>query len=109
MSVETTPNADADKAFLVVRNDFDQVVSRSQLGDAQASSASWNGLDDMGKMVPEGSYKFSIESFEGDMLLGTEPGQVFSRVSEVRLSGGEPVLVLDGGAEVAIDEVTALR
>ncbi len=108
MEVEVTPNAEADKAWLVVRNDFDQVVSRKEI-DPAASTVTWDGTDDMGSMAPEGSYGFAVESFAGDALLGTEAGRVFSRVSEVRLNDGDPVLVLEGGAEVPVDEITGLR
>lgn len=108
MDVEVTPNPEADRAFLVVRNDFDQIVARRPI-DAQASTVTWDGQDDMGQTAANGSYGFAVESFKGETLLGTEPGLTFSRVSEVRLNDGAPVLVLDGGAQVPLDEVSGLR
>lgn len=98
----------ADKAVLVVRNDFDQVVARQTI-EPGSDTATWAGTDDMGNPVAHGRYGFSVESYEGETLLGNEAGQVFATVAEVRIVDGEPVLVLEGGDQIAADEIGGLR
>jgi flagellar basal-body rod modification protein FlgD len=108
VEVGVTPVADADKAVLVVRNDFDQVVARRTV-EAGAETATWDGLDDMGNPVAHGRYGFALESYEGETLLGTQTGSVFTTVTEMRIVDGAPVLVVDGGEQVALDKVTGVR
>ena len=98
----------ADRAVLVVKNDFDSVIARRAI-EAGATTATWDGTDDLGNAVPQGRYGFTVESYNGQTLLGSETGSVYGTVKEVRLVDGTPTLVLDGGDEVALDAVTALR
>ena len=108
VEVGTTPVEGATKAFLVVRNDFDQVVARLPV-DPTAESVEWAGTDDMGTPLAHGRYSFAIESFDGETLLGTQAGQVFATVKEVRIADGQQMLVLEDGSRVGLDQVTAVR
>jgi len=108
VEVGMTPVDGATKAWLVVRNDFDQIVARQAI-DPAADSAEWTGLDDMGTAVAHGRYGFSIESYEGETMLGTQAGTVFGTVQEVRVADGQQVLILADGTRVALDEVEAVR
>jgi flagellar basal-body rod modification protein FlgD len=108
VEVGMTPVEGADKAWLVVRNDFDQVVARLPV-DPAAESVEWSGADDMGKPLAHGDYGFAIESYAGETLLGTQAGTVFSKVSEVRVADGQQVLVLEDGSRVTLGDVTAVR
>jgi flagellar basal-body rod modification protein FlgD len=108
IEVGVTPEAGADKAVLVVRNDFDQVVARRTV-EAGAETVSWDGLDDMGKAAPHGRYGFVLESYDGGTLLGNQTGSVFTTVREVRIIDGAPVLVVEGGEQVALDDVDGVR
>jgi flagellar basal-body rod modification protein FlgD len=108
IEVGIEPMADADKAVLVVRNDFDQVVARRTV-DVGADKLSWDGLDDMGNPLPHGRYGFALESYEGETLLGTQTASVFTTVQEVRIVDGAPVLVVEGGEQVALDDVDGVR
>jgi flagellar basal-body rod modification protein FlgD len=108
VEVGMTPVVGADKAWLVVRNDFDQVVARLPV-DPAAESAEWAGTDDMGAPVAHGRYGFAIESYEGETLLGTQAGTVFATVKEVRVADGQQILVLEDGSKIGLDQVTALR
>jgi flagellar basal-body rod modification protein FlgD len=98
----------ADKAVLVVRNDFGNEVARLAVA-ADATEATWDGKDAMGATVAHGSYGFTLESWAGDTLLGTSEGKVFARVQEVRVVDGAPMLVVEGGAQVPLDEVGGVR
>ena len=108
IDVGVAADAKADKAVLVVRNDFDQVVARRSF-DPAAETVAWDGLSDLGTPLASGSYGFSVESYDGETLLGTTAGSVFAEVSEVRIADGAPVLVLAGGAQVRLDEVEGVR
>ena len=65
VEVGFAPVAGADKAWLVVRNDFDQIVARLPV-DPAADTAAWDGTDGMGTALPHGRYGFAIESYEGE-------------------------------------------
>jgi flagellar basal-body rod modification protein FlgD len=103
-----TPEARADRAVLTVTNDFGQVVARRPVAP-EATSVAWDGLDDMGSPSAHGRYRLSLESYQGETLLGSQPGMVFATVREVRLADGVPSLVLDGGDQVALGDVAGLR
>lgn len=108
VDVGITPVADADRTLLVIRNDFDQIVARRSL-DAADGRMSWDGRNASGAELPHGTYSFTVESYRGDALLGSQPGTVFSKVTEVRLADGAPQLILAGGGTVALDAVTGIR
>ncbi len=108
VEVAVTPEPGADRGVLVVRNDFDQVVARLPV-EAGAETVAWDGTDAMGSMAPHGRYGFTLESYVGESLLGTSTGKVFAPVREVRIADGAPVLVLDDGAQVPLEEVAGVR
>lgn len=108
LNIATTPNAKADAAVLVVKNDFGQVVARRSVDPAK-EQVSWDGKDALGASVPFGNYSFEVESYKDETLLGTEPGQIYAKVTEVRIENGAQMLILEGGAKVALEDVTALR
>jgi flagellar basal-body rod modification protein FlgD len=108
VTVETTPNPEADAAVLEIRNDFDQVVARRAI-DPKASQVVWDGRDELGVALPYGQYAFSVLNSKGGAALDAAPGQVYGKVSEVRIEDGAPTLVLEGGERVALDAVTAIR
>ena len=108
VEVGFAPVAGADKAWLVVRNDFDQIVARLPI-DPAADTAAWDGTDGMGTALPHGRYGFAIETYEGETLLDTQAGTVFAPVTEVRVADGQQVLVLEDGSRVTLDQVTAVR
>lgn len=108
IAIETVPMEGADAATLVVTDDFGKVVARRSV-DPAAASLTWDGADALGQALPYGRYSFAIESSKGGETLGTEQGQVFATVSEVRIEDGKQILVLDGGGRVGVDAVTAIR
>ena len=108
VEVGFAPVAGADKAWLVVRNDFDAIVARLPI-DPAADTAAWDGTDGMGNAQPHGSYGFAIESFADGALVDTQGGTVYAAVAEVRVADGQPVLVLEDGSRVTLDQVTAVR
>lgn len=108
VEVAVTPVEGADGAVLVVKNDFGQEVARIPVA-ADATGVTWDGSDSRGGTAAEGRYGFTLESYQGETLLGTQTGRVYSEVSEVRLVDGAPVLVVADGSQVAIDEIGGVR
>lgn len=108
LEVGITPVEGADRAILVVRNDFGQEVARRAVS-ATADVVTWDGADGLGTPLPHGRYELTVESYTGEVLRGTQEGQVFARVGEVRIEGDGPVLLTEGGGRVPLDAVTGVR
>jgi len=108
VEMEVQPLKDVDQAVLVVRNDFDQVVARRAV-DPAAASVVWDGTNEAGTEAAHGIYSFQLETYRDEALVDTQQAQVFGAVAEVRMNDGAPVLVLDNGERVSLDDVTGLR
>jgi len=108
VKVGFTATDGADKTVLVVTNAFGSVVARRAV-EGGATEATWDGTDDLGSAAAHGDYSFTVESYDGDTLLGTQTGNVYTTVTEVRLADGTPTLIVADGSVVALDAVTALR
>lgn len=108
VSFVVDPPSGADRAEILIKNDFGLVVVK-KTADPTATSVSWEGIDAAGTVVPPGSYSASILYFEGDTQIADLPGQSFSRVTEARLHDGAPQLILENGGEVSPDAVAAVR
>lgn len=106
ITVDLEPRA--DRAVLVVSNDFGQEVARRAI-DPSADALSWDGTDATGRSLPHGAYAFAVEHFAGEEPIGRSTGSVFDRVTEVRLIDGTPILRLAGGGEIGLDAVAAVR
>ncbi len=108
ITVFPNPSADADRADLVVYNDFGSEVARRDI-PLSDDSYTWSGLDPSGQMLGTGNYSFVVESFANDEQIASTPASVFSRVLEAQLVDGDTVLKLDGGTSVPASQITALR
>lgn len=108
ITLNTEPRAGADRMVLVAVNESGREISRHQLS-ALSGQIDWTGRDQVGAVVPPGTYSFKLESYGGDALLGTDPVESYARIAEVQSGRQGPVLVLDSGAQIAPASVTALR
>lgn len=108
IDVAVTAESGADKTMLVVTNDFGTEVSRTQV-DASSGTVTWDGTTSAGAVAADGAYSFSLESYDGETLLGTSAGSVYSTVEEVRIVDGSPVLVVADGSQIALDDVSAVK
>ncbi len=106
LSVEAA--AQADNAELVVRDDAGKVVLR-QATPAESGEIEWAGLDETGAPLPAGTYAISLESFKGDELLGASNVVVHDRIVEARNDGGQTILVMSGGQQIAASNILGLR
>ncbi|MEO1689072.1 MAG: flagellar hook capping FlgD N-terminal domain-containing protein, partial [Pseudomonadota bacterium] len=108
VEVLVRPQPDAVAASLVVRDSTGAVV-QTQTVDPASETVSWSGQTGIG-IAPEGTYSFDVEYTTADGEISVVAAEVYAEVVEVRLSGdGAASLILDGGGEVASDDVTALR
>lgn len=107
LELSVDPPEGAAAAALVVYDDAGEVVGRLPI-DPSADRLTWDGAITNGT-APPGVYRFEVDYADGEGFFETRAVEVFSTVSEIRFEGGDPVLVLDSGAEAWPDAVTAVR
>ncbi|MFX0542072.1 flagellar hook capping FlgD N-terminal domain-containing protein [Roseovarius sp. S4756] len=98
----------ADLARLVVRDASGGIVQELDVSP-QGGAYLWSGKDEAGRALSKGMYDVSVDSFQGEDVLGSDPVQSQSRVIEAQLSGGETMLVMEGGQVLAARDVLGLR
>jgi flagellar basal-body rod modification protein FlgD len=106
----TTPAlADAETAELLIRDQSGRIVDRQAVA-IRGGEVTWNGIAQTGDRFLTGQYSFAVEGRAQGQVLYERPVEAYATVSEARVgpSGGVE-LVLDGGATVAPDRVSALR
>lgn len=108
ITLSPNPAAVADRAVLVV-SDADGVEVARQDIPVSTADYDWTPLDADGAPLPPGIYNLSLESYEGDMLLGATEIEHYGVVQEVRASPSGATLLFEGGVEVPSLYVTALR
>lgn len=108
VTLDIQPAPGADEVVLVVRDGFDRVIGREAIG-AGAGQIDWYGRDASGAKLADGVYRFEIESMQDGALIATRAVESYARVTEARIENGQSLLVFEGGAEVPVADVTALR
>lgn len=74
-----------------------------------ASEVNWSGLQYGGQTAPEGIYSFIAIGRTNGQIVGETVVEAYAKVTEARLEGGQQMLILQGGAKVAFESVTAVR
>ena len=108
LSLEFEPQDGAAAAALVVEDDLGIEVGRYPV-DPSEGRVTWAGTDGAGAPLPEGRYAFSLRAVDADGVEVAHPVLSYARVTEIRPGPEGTRIVLDGGGEVAADEVRALR
>ncbi len=108
ITLSPNPALAADKAILVAKDSTGSEVSRTQV-PVSSADYQWQALDSNGNPLPEGDYNLSLESYQGDTLLGAAPVEYYGRITEIRNSTSGVTAMFDGGVEVSTALVTALR
>jgi len=108
--VDLSPNpaAAADRAVLVVRDAGGNIASQQDIPVA-AAAMSWDPGDSAGAPLATGTYSFQLESYAGSQLLATTAVDTYARITEVRGSPSGTTLILNGGIEVPVGSITAIR
>lgn len=108
ITLHASPVATADTARLLVRNDSGAIVQTLPL-PVSGDSYIWSGRDATGQSLPVGLYSFAVESWSQNQLIDSKTPETFARIEEARIEAGKTVLVLEGGATIEADQITALR
>lgn len=102
------PPAAADLAYLVVTDETGAQVSRTNI-PVSDEPITWAGVDSTGNPLPEGVYRFELETYGNGVHISTDTMESYARVAEIQTEGSSMYLVLEGGARVDADDITALR
>ena len=108
VSLSPNPALNADRAVLVVKDAGGNEVSRIEI-PVSSADYEWLGLDSNGEALPEGVYELSLESYEGEELLGSTGVEYFGLIEEIRSSSSGVTALFPGGIEVSTALVSALR
>lgn len=108
VTLSPNPAQAATKAVLVVTDQAGTEVSRTELPLGTADYA-WQGRDSLGKVLPKGVYKLTLESWQGDKVLDTSTLEHYGRISEIRSTSGGVSALLPGGVEALVADITAIR
>ena len=108
ITLSPNPPVLADTAESVVRNESGVEVQRLSV-PVSADPVEWAGVGPGGVPFPEGQYTFELISSSDDEVLTEDPVEVYSTVTEVRAQDGQTILILEGGAAISTDQVSALR
>ncbi|MFK7744675.1 MAG: flagellar hook capping FlgD N-terminal domain-containing protein [Roseobacter sp.] len=98
----------ADEAILIAYDETGAEVQRQQISTG-TTPVEWQGLDNNGTPLPDGLYRFAVESRAIGEPIGTSDAATYARITEARLAGTETVLVLAGGSTVPTSSISALR
>ncbi|MDX5414293.1 MAG: flagellar hook assembly protein FlgD [Rhodobacterales bacterium] len=108
VTLHPRPMPFADEARLIVRDANGEVV-QTQTIPVGTEPYVWTGRDAVGQSLPVGLYGFEIETFSQSERQGGSVPETYGRIVEARIEDGKTVLVMEGGAVVDADQVTALR
>ena len=102
------PATGADRTVLVVTNTNGDVVNRQDIR-VSTDPLNWTPVDMEDNALPAGKYKFQLESYTGDDKIATTDVEVYAPVTAVRGGTNGTSIVIEGGIEVPVALVTALR
>jgi flagellar basal-body rod modification protein FlgD len=108
VTLSPNPAVGANRTVLVVKDAHGNLVSREEI-PVSAEPYQWLGAGIDGNPLPTGTYSIALESLNGETVITSLPVEHYARVIEVRGGSGGTTLVLEGGAEVLANDVTALR
>lgn len=103
-----SPASLSDQAFLIVRDENDDIVQRSEI-PVSAEPIEWAGVDDDGNPFPDGLYSFELESVLDGEVLDTTYVDNYALIIEAQQVNDQIILVMDGGSRVTAEAISALR
>ncbi|WP_126978913.1 flagellar hook capping FlgD N-terminal domain-containing protein [Frigidibacter oleivorans] len=108
ITLDLAPEAGATSAVLAVQDGAGRTVAELPVPAASGQTV-WAGADGTGGTLAPGTYSFALVSHDGDSVIGTAAVPAYATVQEAQIRDGAVTLVLEGGAGIAADSVTALR
>ena len=98
----------ADTKEIIVRDESGAEVQRIPYASG-SESIQWAGVQANGTPMQAGLYSFQIVGKANGDVTGQAGVDVYSKVNEVRIEAGQTMLIMQGGASVPSNQVTALR
>jgi flagellar basal-body rod modification protein FlgD len=108
ITLAPAPDAASDAATLVVRDQFDRVVSREPV-PLGAGTMEWVGVGSDGAPLPSGTYTFQLESLNAGEITSITTVEHYAMVEEARQGAAGIEIVLRDGTGVLAANVAALR
>lgn len=97
-----------DTKEIIVRDESGAEVQRIPYASG-SESIQWAGVQANGTPMQAGLYSFQIVGKANGDVTGQAGVDVYSKVNEVRIEAGQTMLIMQGGASVPSNQVTALR
>ena len=98
----------ADTTEIIVRDESGAEVQRIPYASG-SESIQWDGVRADGAPMQVGLYSFQIVGKANGDVTDQAGVDVYSKVNEVRIEAGQTMLILQGGAAIPSNQVTALR
>ncbi len=98
----------ADTKEIIVRDESGAEVQRIPYASG-SESIQWAGVQPDGTPMQAGLYSFQIVGKANGDVTDQAGVDVYSKVNEVRIEAGQTMLILQGGAAIPSNQVTALR
>jgi len=104
-------SGEAASVKIIVRDGTGRVVRSEDIGAQTAGNNQyiWDGRDDLGKQLPDGSYSFEVEAInsEGEFVGSSSTSSGY--VTGVSFENGLTYLVLDGTRNVYLSEIKSIQ
>lgn len=108
ITISPNPAAAADTVNLVVTDKNGTEVQRVAL-PVSADPYQWTGTDGDGNTVAPGTYNFTVESSKAGEVILSETADIYAKIKETQMRGGDVVLITNGGSAILASSVSALR
>ena len=108
VEIVANPPVFADRTELVVYDSTGNERQRLQIPVSDAPVL-WAGTDESGTPFPSGEYSFEVVAYSNGEVIDEAIPEIFTRVEEVRLVNGQPLVVTEGGELYTTDLVRGLR
>ncbi|MEJ6393044.1 flagellar hook capping FlgD N-terminal domain-containing protein [Gymnodinialimonas sp. 2305UL16-5] len=107
-TLQVSPAAGADRMELIVRDLNGNVVANTPivLGDEPFQ---WEGLDNDGRALSDGTYSLSAQSWQGEDILEERSAFVFAEITEAQTLSGEVWLTMANGISIPAENVQSIR
>ncbi|WP_224816472.1 flagellar hook capping FlgD N-terminal domain-containing protein [Hasllibacter sp. MH4015] len=108
VEVQVAPAPLADRMELIVRDQNGEMVARTPI-PLSDEPYQWQGLDENGQPLADGTYFLSAQSWSGETMLEERAAFVHATIQEAQTVNGEVWLTMDNGISIPADGVQALR
>lgn len=108
LTLHPNPIVFANSTEVVVRDSDGFLVQRFGI-PATTNPVQWDGVGPDGRLLPQGTYSFTLVSSADGNQMGETTMETYSKVTEVRSQNGQMELVMKGGVTISANDVTGLR